>query len=188
MASGIAHGAAEDLSICRALSLIRIRIGCALRRAGACLALSGCDEKLLELTGPTPEPAADLLQHPEPEIFQSSDSSGRTACVDCHTARRPAGGVLNLSADGRLRDLVNVAARLKPGAMRVIPGDPDNSYLIHKLEGRSRHRRPAHAAERPALSDRGPDPGHPPWIRNGARTTRAQGVLTLIRQLHRSAS
>jgi hypothetical protein len=25
----------------------------------------------------------------------------------------------------------------KPGAIRVIPGDPENSYLIHKLEGRS---------------------------------------------------
>jgi hypothetical protein len=24
----------------------------------------------------------------------------------------------------------------KPGAVRVIPGDPENSYLIHKVEGR----------------------------------------------------
>ena len=27
-------------------------------------------------------------------------------------------------------------SRLKPGAIRVIPGDPDNSYLVHKVEGR----------------------------------------------------
>ena len=33
-------------------------------------------------------------------------------------------------------ELVNVASRNKPGAIRVIPGDPDASYLIHKLEGR----------------------------------------------------
>ncbi len=31
--------------------------------------------------------------------------------------------------------LVNFPVRGKPGAIRVIPGDPDNSYLIQKLEG-----------------------------------------------------
>jgi hypothetical protein len=30
---------------------------------------------------------------------------------------------------------VNVASRGKAGAIRVIPGDPDNSYLVKKLEG-----------------------------------------------------
>jgi hypothetical protein len=34
-------------------------------------------------------------------------------------------------------NLVNVASRLKAGAVRVIPSDPENSYIIHKLEGRS---------------------------------------------------
>ena len=32
---------------------------------------------------------------------------------------------------------MNVASRLKAGAIRVIPGDPENSYLMHKVEGRS---------------------------------------------------
>jgi hypothetical protein len=31
--------------------------------------------------------------------------------------------------------LVGVASSRKAGAVRVIPGDPANSYLIHKLEG-----------------------------------------------------
>ncbi len=30
--------------------------------------------------------------------------------------------------------LVDVESEDKPGAIRVIPGDPDNSYLIHKVE------------------------------------------------------
>jgi len=30
---------------------------------------------------------------------------------------------------------VNVASRQRPSATRVVPGDPDSSYLIHKLEG-----------------------------------------------------
>jgi hypothetical protein len=32
--------------------------------------------------------------------------------------------------------LVNRASVERPGLQRVTPGDPDNSYLIHKLEGR----------------------------------------------------
>jgi hypothetical protein len=30
-----------------------------------------------------------------------------------------------------------VAARGKAGATRVQPGDPENSYLVHKVEGRA---------------------------------------------------
>ena len=40
------------------------------------------------------------------------------------------------------------------GAIRVIPGDPDNSYLIQQARGRAGHRRRAHAAQRRALPDR----------------------------------
>ena len=32
-------------------------------------------------------------------------------------------------------DLVDVASSVKPGAIRVVPGDADASYLVHKLEG-----------------------------------------------------
>jgi hypothetical protein len=111
-----------------------IRIGLVV--AFACLTLSGCDEKLSDLTGPTPnlKPTFASIQE---QIFQSSDSSGRSPCVGCHQPGGPAGGVLNLRPEVAYNNLVNVASRLKAGAIRVIPGDPDNSYLIHKLEGRS---------------------------------------------------
>ena len=39
------------------------------------------------------------------------------------------------SAQASFDNLVNVASLQLPGAIRVLPGDPDNSYLIHKLEG-----------------------------------------------------
>jgi hypothetical protein len=57
--------------------------------------------------------------------------------VPCHTnvGRNPAGG-LNLVHDLAYDQLVNVQSRGKAGAMRVVPGDPENSYLVHKLEGR----------------------------------------------------
>ena len=35
------------------------------------------------------------------------------------------------------RTRVGVASRQKAGAVRVVPGDPANSYLIQKIEGRS---------------------------------------------------
>jgi hypothetical protein len=111
-----------------------IRIGLAV--FVACLTLSACDEKLSDLTGPTPNLQPTFASINE-QIFQASDSSGRSACVGCHQPGGTAGGVLNLRPEVAYNNLVNQASRLKAGAIRVIPGDPENSYLIHKLEGRS---------------------------------------------------
>ena len=101
------------------------------------LALAGCDEALSDLTGPTPnlEPTFSSIQA---EIFENGDSSGRPACINCHNAATPfvAGG-LNLTHAVAYSNLVNVASRFKAGATRVVPGDPENSYLVHKLEGRA---------------------------------------------------
>lgn len=100
----------------------------------SCTAI-GCDEKLSDLTGPTPnlEPTFASIQR---EIFSTTDVSGRVACVQCHTdqGRVPPAGMVLL--EGRAYgSLVNQASSGKPGAIRVIPGDPDNSYLVQKLEG-----------------------------------------------------
>jgi hypothetical protein len=99
------------------------------------VATLGCDEKLSNIAGPTPslEPTFASIQH---DIFESTDSAGRTACTTCHTStgRNPSGG-FNLNHDVAYDQLVNAAVREKPGTIRVIPGDPDNSYLIQKLEG-----------------------------------------------------
>ena len=100
-------------------------------------AVTSCDEKLSDLTGPTPnlEPTFSSIQH---EIFETTDSSGRLACTNCHTniGRNPSGG-LNLVAGISYASLVGVASTAKAGAVRVIAGDPDNSYLVHKLLGSS---------------------------------------------------
>ena len=102
------------------------------------MTVAGCDEKLSDLTGPTPnlEPTFSSIQR---EIFETTDSSGRLACTNCHTnagGRNPNGG-LNLVSGVSYTSLVRVGSTGKPGAVRVIPGDPENSYIIHKLEGRS---------------------------------------------------
>lgn len=98
---------------------------------------AACDEKLSQVAGPTPnlEPTFSSVQS---QIFETTDVAGRQACVACHTdvGRTPSGG-LNLAHDVAYAQIVNVPSRGKPGAIRVIPGDPDNSYLVHKLEGTS---------------------------------------------------
>jgi hypothetical protein len=95
----------------------------------------GCDEKLSDLTGPTPNLEVSFASI-QREIFSTTDSSGRTACISCHNAANaPFAARLNLTEGAAYAALVGVAAVTKPGAIRVVPGDPDNSYLVHKLEG-----------------------------------------------------
>jgi len=102
----------------------------------ALIGAASCDEPLSTVAGPSPTltPTFSSIQA---EIFETTDSAGRAACIQCHTnvGRQPTGG-LNLTHDSAYAALVGVASSGKPGAVRVIPGDPENSYIIHKLEGR----------------------------------------------------
>jgi len=102
------------------------------------MAAAGCDESLETLAGPTPNltPTFASIQR---DIFEAADSSGRPACSSCHN---PNGGAfrsvgLDMSTAASYDSLVGVPARQKPGLLRVAPGDPANSYLLHKLETRS---------------------------------------------------
>jgi hypothetical protein len=98
------------------------------------ITIAGCDEKLSDLTGPTPdlEPTFSSIQR---EIFESSDSSGRPACVTCHKGGLPfLPFSMNLTSASAYANLVGVASREKPSVLRVAAGDPENSYLVHKLE------------------------------------------------------
>ena len=101
----------------------------------ASAAWSACDEKLSSVAGPTPslEPTFSSIQH---DIFESTDSSGRTPCMQCHTnvGRNPSGG-LNLAHDVAYSQLVNVPSSRQPGAIRVAPGNTTGTYLLQKLIG-----------------------------------------------------
>ena len=108
-----------------------LRTGLAL----AALLCLGCDEPIKDLVGPSPNlvPTFDSIRR---EIFETTDLAGRIACVTCHTdvGRIPAGN-LSLTGDAHAA-LVNVASRQRTELMLVAPGNPEASYLIHKLEGR----------------------------------------------------
>lgn len=58
-------------------------------------------------------------------------------CASCHSgAGAVLPGSMDLSnADASRMNLVNIDSVNEPGIIRVVPGDPDNSYLIDKLEG-----------------------------------------------------
>ena len=99
------------------------------------LSAAACDERLSDIAGPTPnlQPTLSSIQR---EIFNVSDASGRLSCTQCHTnvGRTPSAG-LNLAEGQSFQALVGVASRAKPGATLVAPGNPDGSYLLHKLIG-----------------------------------------------------
>ena len=101
----------------------------------ACVTAAACDQKLSSLGGPTPnlEPTFSSVQS---QIFETTDVAGRQACVNCHTnvGRNPSGG-MNLAHAVAYDQIVNVPSTRKPGAIRVIPGNPERSYLVHKIEG-----------------------------------------------------
>lgn len=99
------------------------------------VASAACDEQLSDVAGPTPnlQPTLSSIQR---EIFSAQDSTGRLACTQCHTnAGRLPTGLLNLLDGQSYGSLVGRPSTGKAGATLVAPGDPDNSYLIRKLEG-----------------------------------------------------
>jgi hypothetical protein len=101
--------------------------------AAVFISTAACDEALSSLTGPTPnlEPTLSSIQR---EIFETTDSSGRLACTNCHNGNAFVPG--NLRAGSSYATLVNTRSVQRPDLFRVSPGNPENSYLIHKLEGR----------------------------------------------------
>jgi hypothetical protein len=98
--------------------------------AAAGLGLGACDEKLSDITGPTPnlQPTLSSIQR---EIFSPR-------CTACHNGTRPfLPFAMNLTEGNSYASLVGVASIQKAALQRVAPGDPENSYIVHKLEGRA---------------------------------------------------
>jgi hypothetical protein len=130
----------------------------------ACVALAGCG------SGDGFDQGAGIV--PLGPTFDSIQQNILTpVCEQCHSgATAPAG--LRLDAANSYTLLVGVPSREQPAILRVRAGDPDNSYLIQKLEGRA------------AIGERMPA-GLPPlpqaeidvirsWIASGAQ----QGTLS----------
>ena len=114
------------MSMSRLFRSLRWGLGVAV----ASVALGACDEKLSDITGPTPnlEPTLSSIQR---EILSQR-------CIGCHSGAGrflPAG--MNLTDGNSYASLVGVPSVEQPALLRVAPGDPEKSYIVHKLEGRA---------------------------------------------------
>jgi len=125
------------------------------------VATAGCSSNSSP-SSPTPTSTLSFATQIQAQILNP-------ACVACHTddGRTPASN-LNLKSGAAISNLSNIASVGKPGAVRVIPGNPSGSYLIQKLEGASdivglrmpRNGPPFLTTEQVALIRQ--------WIQNGA--------------------
>ena len=97
--------------------------------------------KATDVDGNVGVAAADVVVSNAPAVTLSQIQAAvfTPICSGCHNGSNPPGGALpgsqNLTAGNSFAALVNVASIEQPALRRVKPGDPDNSYLIQKLEG-----------------------------------------------------
>jgi hypothetical protein len=100
-----------------------------------CTLLNGCsgDGTGLDANG---QPISDV-QPPPVSAFRTIQETVFTPfCVTCHAgASAPLG--LRLEEGVAYAALVNAPSSQVPSRLRVQPGSPDSSYLVHKIEGRS---------------------------------------------------
>jgi hypothetical protein len=75
-------------------------------------------------------PVAATLDEIQAAVFTPT-----CAASTCHNGANPAGGLDLRDADTSFAQLVDVPSGDDPGILRVAPGDPDNSYLVQKIEG-----------------------------------------------------
>ncbi len=66
--------------------------------------------------------------------IQTTVFTPNCATAGCHSGATPQQG-MNLEGGNAYANIVNVASMEVPALMRVNPGNPDDSYLIQKLEG-----------------------------------------------------
>jgi len=98
----------------------------------SCAACAGSGEGLDENGRPVGAGPGPLV----PEFQSIQDNVFTPLCAICHSgAAAPLG--LRLDAAAAYAMLVNAPSVEVPALLRVAPGDPDGSYLIHKLEGRA---------------------------------------------------
>jgi len=116
----------------RASSLSRCGIAAFVLVLGACGAGTGegLDQNGQPLTAGGPVALAPTLASIQANVF-----SVNCAIPGCHGGGTVQYG-LRLDPDFSYGNLINVHSPQDPSLIRVIPGNPDGSFLIQKLEGR----------------------------------------------------
>ncbi len=76
---------------------------------------------------PPPPPVVSLFNEIQSTVFSP-------ICAECHGAGFASAG-LNLEEDSSFAAIVGVPSTQVSSLSRIEPGDPDNSYLVQKIEG-----------------------------------------------------
>jgi hypothetical protein len=95
--------------------------------------------------GPGPIPV-DCELVPTLDSLQERYFTPSCTFSSCHDASNPAGG-LDLSAGTTHDSLVEVTANKNGAETLIVPGDPDGSYLVKRLEGTLDNFMPSGATE-----------------------------------------
>ena len=90
---------------------------------------------LSDITGPSPNLQPTSQQHHDRDLRDHRSCRAHVVRDVSYQRRASASRQLNLAGDPYAA-LVNVPSAQRPGAVLVIPGDPESSYLVRKLEGR----------------------------------------------------
>lgn len=96
---------------------------------GLLLAMTACGDGTTTSPPPPPPTAVTFSGVIQPLFSQNCAFAG-----GCHAGTDPQQG-MDLSAGQAYGHIVNVASREVPRLMRIVPGNPDSSYLVLKLEG-----------------------------------------------------
>jgi hypothetical protein len=104
---------------------------------------------------------------PTLQSIQTNIFSPICAQAGCHVGAGAPQGLMLDSVDNSFQDLVGVASVELPAILRVDPGNPDNSYLVHKIEGRPTILGAQMPPNQPALSG-SQITAIRTWIQNGA--------------------
>lgn len=71
---------------------------------------------------------------PLPKVPQNIQDIFNNHCIACHSGSNPPQGQ-NLSDDSAYVHIVNVSSRENSSLKRILPFDPNNSYLVRKIQG-----------------------------------------------------
>lgn len=101
----------------------------------AAVAAGACGGSSSSPTSPTPTPTPGGGGG-SPEVTFSTVQSQILSqrCAGCHGGGSPSAG-MNLESGNAYESLVNKPSSEKSGAVRVVPGNAEASYLVQKLRG-----------------------------------------------------
>lgn len=96
-------------------------------------ACAGSGEGLDENGRPLGE--SDGIPAFEPTLESIQEHVFTPICAQCHVGAGAPQGLVLSDAQASYDNLVGVASQESPSQFRVLAGDPDASYLVHKIEG-----------------------------------------------------